>query len=238
MKKTVLLIGASGDIGKATAEKLMQDGYQLVLHYHSNYAPIQALIESDENDVILGAYQADLANPEDRNCFLQEMSYSIDVLVFAGGQAYYGLFQQMEEQAMDDLLQVHVKSPWLITQHFLPEMIRQQEGTILFVTSIWGEQGASNEVLYSSVKGAQNAFVKALAKEVAISNIRVNAVSPGFIDTKMNGVLSVAEKEAVIDEIPANRAGRPEEVANVISFLLSEQSSYIQGEVIHINGGW
>ncbi|GEN86440.1 SDR family oxidoreductase [Oceanobacillus sp. FSL W8-0428] len=237
MKGNILLIGASGDIGSAIAKKLLDTGYQLILHYHSNQAPIKELMQADERNAILAAYQADLADEAEVADFIEAVSISVDGIIFAGGHAHYGLFQDMRAEEMDDLLQVHVKSPWLITHHFLPAMIRQRKGNILFVTSIWGDYGASNEVVYSSVKGAQNIFVKALAKEVALSNIRVNAVSPGFIDTKMNHNLSLEEADAFINEIPENRAGRPEEVANVISYLLSEESSYIQGEVIHINGG-
>lgn len=218
-------------------KKLLDTGYQLILHYHSNQAPIKELMQADERNAILAAYQADLADEAEVADFIEAVSISVDGIIFAGGHAHYGLFQDMRAEEMDDLLQVHVKSPWLITHHFLPAMIRQRKGNILFVTSIWGDYGASNEVVYSSVKGAQNIFVKALAKEVALSNIRVNAVSPGFIDTKMNHNLSLEEADAFINEIPENRAGRPEEVANVISYLLSEESSYIQGEVIHINGG-
>ncbi|MFD1412922.1 elongation factor P 5-aminopentanone reductase [Oceanobacillus jeddahense] len=237
MNETVLLIGASGDIGSAIAKKLINNGYQLILHYHSNQASIKSLIEADNQNAILAFYQANLANEAEVEAFIQAVAFPVDSIVFAGGHAYYGLFQDMKTEEMDDLLQVHVKSPWLIVHHFLPGMIRRKRGNILFVTSIWGHYGASNEVVYSSVKGAQNIFVKALAKEVALSNIRVNAVSPGFIDTKMNHHLSVEEANAFIDEIPANRAGRPEEVANAISYLLGEDSSYIQGEIIHINGG-
>nr|WP_152656517.1 SDR family oxidoreductase [Oceanobacillus sp. CFH 90083] len=237
MRGNILLIGASGDIGAAIAKKLICDGYQLILHYHANQAPVKALMQADNQHAILAAYQVDLANESDVKAFIQEIPISIDGIIFAGGHAYYGLFQDMKPEEMEDLLQVHVKSPWLITHHFLPAMISRKHGNILFVTSIWGHYGASNEVVYSSVKGAQNLFVKALAKEVALSNIRVNAVSPGFIDTKMNHNLSAEEAKAFVDEIPVNRAGRPEEVANVISYLLSEESSYIQGEIIQINGG-
>ncbi|WP_080874702.1 elongation factor P 5-aminopentanone reductase [Oceanobacillus timonensis] len=237
MKKTILLMGASGDIGSAIAKKLMADGYQLILHYHSNQAPIEALMQSDRHNAIVAAYQVNVADETEVHAFIQAVSISVDGIVFAGGQAYYGLFQDMKPEEMDALLQVHVKSPWLITHHFLPDMIRRQQGSIVFVTSMWGDYGASNEVVYSSVKGAQNIFVKALAKEVAVSNIQVNAVSPGFIDTKMNAHLSAEEAAVFIEEIPENRAGRPEEVANAVSYLLGDESSYIQGEIIHINGG-
>src|SRR5699024_2315016 len=102
----------------------------------------------------------------------------------------------------------------------------------------WGDVGASNEVIYSSVKGAQNSFVKALAKEVAPSGISVNAISPGYVDTKMNSHLDEDEKNAILSDIPMNRAGSPADVANAVSFLLDDRSNYIQGEIIHLTGGW
>lgn len=108
----------------------------------------------------------------------------------------------------------------------------------MLITSIWGSVGASNEVMYSSVKGAQNSFVKALAKEVAPSGVSVNAISPGFIETKMNGHLSPVEKDSIMAQIPMNRAGKPEEIAHTVRFLIDEKSNYIQGEIIEINGGW
>ena len=106
------------------------------------------------------------------------------------------------------------------------------------ITSIWGNVGASYEVIYSSVKGAQNSFVKALAKEVAPSGISVNGISPGYIETKMNSHLSEEERQAIIDEIPMSRAGLPSEIAYTVSFLLDDRSTYIQGEIINMNGGW
>src|SRR5690625_3813000 len=117
-------------------------------------------------------------------------------------------------------------------------MIQKQRGKIIFITSIWRNVGASNEVIYSSVKGAQNSFVRALAKEVGPSGISVNAVSPGFIDTKMNQHLLHEEKEAIISGIPLNRAGLATDVSHAVQFLLDEKSSYIQGEIMHITGGW
>src|SRR5699024_4053433 len=117
------------------------------------------------------------------------------------------------DQSREEMLMQHVKAPWKITKTLLPMMLEKQSGRIVFITSIWGERGASHEVLYSSVKGAQNSFIKALAKEVAASGVYVNGISPGFIATKMNAHLSEEETQAVIDTIPMERAGKPEEIA-------------------------
>ena len=160
------------------------------------------------------------------------------MVIFASGNAEFRLFQETSDELMDQMLNLHVKAPWKITRQVLPTMIQQHFGNIIFITSIWGNVGASYEVVYSSVKGAQNSFVKALAKEVGPSGVSVNAISPGFIDTKMNRLLSEEEKAQVISEIPVNRAGLPSEIAHAVSFLLDEKSRYIQGEILNVNGGW
>src|SRR5699024_11914699 len=118
--------------------------------------------------------------------------------VFVSGTAHYGLFQDVTEVEMDEMIQIHVKAPWLITHHFLPQMIRNQFGQIILITSIWGNVGASNEVMYSSVKGAQNSVVKALAIEEGMRGISGNAVSSGFIDTKMKRHLLLDERSEII----------------------------------------
>ncbi|MFC3040357.1 elongation factor P 5-aminopentanone reductase [Virgibacillus xinjiangensis] len=238
MKKNVLVVGASGDIGIAISRRLAEEGYHLLLHFNRNRQPIDTLREELEGESVLAVIQSDLSREEEIKRFLTELVFPVDHIVFASGMAHYGLFQEAPEQIMDEMLMLHVKAPWMITKHLLPRMIQDKAGNIVLVTSIWGEEGASNEVIYSSVKGAQNAFVKALAKEAGPSGILVNAVSPGFIETKMNQQISREEREAIMEEIPLSRAGKPDEVAHVVSFLLEKKSSYIQGEIIKISGGW
>ncbi|KKE78424.1 SDR family oxidoreductase [Oceanobacillus caeni] len=238
MGKNVLVIGASGDIGQAIVERLAEDGYQLILHYHKNSEAMMELRRKIKDKGVLSVIQADLSNEKETNEFLNQLVFRIDIVVFASGKAEFRLFQETSDTLMDQMLNLHVKAPWKITRQVLPNMVQQHFGNIIFITSIWGNVGASYEVVYSSVKGAQNSFVKALAKEVGPSGISVNAISPGFIDTKMNRSLSEEEKAQVISEIPVNRAGLPSEIAHAVSFLLDEKSSYIQGEILNINGGW
>ncbi|KPH71719.1 MULTISPECIES: elongation factor P 5-aminopentanone reductase [Bacillaceae] len=238
MGKNVLVIGASGDIGQAIVERLAKDGYQLILHYHKNSEAMTELRRKIKDKGVLSVIQADLSNEKETNEFLNQLVFRIDIVVFASGKAEFRLFQETSDTLMDQMLNLHVKAPWKITRQVLPNMVQQHFGNIIFITSIWGNVGASYEVVYSSVKGAQNSFVKALAKEVGPSGISVNAISPGFIDTKMNRSLSEEEKAQVISEIPVNRAGLPSEIAHAVSFLLDEKSSYIQGEILNINGGW
>lgn len=237
-RETVLIVGASGDIGQAIAKQLAELGYQLILHYHRNVQALDELKKVIPKEQMIAEIQADLTKTSDIEKFIQMINFSVDKVVFASGIQHFGLFQETSEQTMEKMLTLHVKAPWLITKHILPQMIRHKKGKIVLITSIWGTFGASYEVIYSTLKGAQNSFVKSLAKEVAPSGISVNAVSPGFIETKMNDHLADEEKAAIISDIPMNRAGTVHDIANTVCFLLDEKSNYIQGEIIHVTGGW
>lgn len=238
MGKNVFIVGASGDIGKAIAKQLAKDDYHLILHYHQNKEAIMNLTKKLDPEQVLAVIQGDLANQADIERMLNEIVFPVDILIFASGMAHYGLFQDLTIETIEKMLMIHVQAPLIITKHFLPEMIQRQSGNIIFITSIWGSIGASFEVLYSTVKGAQNSFIKSLAKEVAPSGITVNGVSPGFIDTKMNDHLQLEEKSAIVADIPMQRSGTVEEVAHVVRFLCDEETTYIQGEIINITGGW
>lgn len=237
-KGNVLLIGASGDIGSAIARELDEAGYSLILHYNVNEEGMNRLRSQLGKETILLELRADLRTEEHVHMLLSRMAFPVDHIVFASGAADYGLFQDVTYERMNEMMNLHVLAPWMITKHLLPEMIQKRTGNIVFITSVWGDIGASYEVLYSSVKGAQNSFVKALAKEVGPSGLRVNAVSPGFIETKMNGHLEAADREQLFAEIPLGRPGTPEDVANAVGFLLGKKASYIHGEILNVDGGW
>src|SRR5699024_2041956 len=151
-----------------------------------------------------------------------EDAYAVYAIVYVSGKAQFGLLQHVKETDTETMLTLHVRAPTLITQPFLPSMITQKSAEIIFITSICADIGASSEVIYSSVKGAQNSFVRALAKEIGPSGVSVNAVSPGFIDTKMNKHLQNEEKESIISSIPLNRAGLASDVSHTVSFLMDE----------------
>ncbi|MFZ3576669.1 elongation factor P 5-aminopentanone reductase [Virgibacillus sp. DJP39] len=238
MGRNVLLIGASGDIGLAIAEQLASDGYSLLLHFNKHSGGFRGIREKFGDECIISEIQADLSRADGVKGLLNKIVFPVDAIIFASGRSHHWPFQDSKEIDMDEMLTLHVKAPWMIVHDLLPSMIQNKEGKIIFITSIWGDVGASNEVMYSSVKGAQNSFVKALAKEVAVSGISVNAISPGFIDTKINQHLSVEEKQAIVNHIPSNRSGSPDDIANAVRFLMDEKSNYIQGEIININGGW
>lgn len=238
MSKNVLILGASGDIGSAISRQLSKEGYSLILHYHQNKESIDTLMKQLDEQTVLQTVQADLRKSEEVHRLCKNIYFPVYAVIYVSGTAHFGLFQDVLESEMDEMISLHVKSPWLVIQQFLPGMIQKKAGKIIFITSIWGNVGASNEVIYSAVKGAQNSFVKALAKEVGPSGVSVNAVSPGFIDTKMNRHILNEEREDIIAHIPLNRAGLTSDVAHTVSFLMDERSNYIQGEIVNITGGW
>ncbi|WP_394232464.1 elongation factor P 5-aminopentanone reductase [Niallia oryzisoli] len=238
MRKYALVTGASGGIGRAIALKLAKDGYSLYLHYHQNVQSIRGLLE--ELSIYDGEFipiQADLSKKEGYK-ILSDNIFSIDSIIHNSGISHYGLFVDTEIETVDKMMMVHVTSPIMLTRELLPKMIRQQSGTILFVTSIWGQTGAACEVIYSTVKGAQISLVKSLAKELALNGIRVNGVAPGAVNTAMLAHFNEEDLDIIKGDIPMGRLAEPEDVAESVSFLLSKKAGYITGQIVGVNGGW
>lgn len=237
-RKRCLILGASGGIGEAIAHRVLEDGWAAGVQYYTNEEKIRSMQQDVPEDQWAGAFQGDLSTEEGLNAFLDLLPAEWDAVIFAGGHMYSGLFQDMDAGDMDALYYVHVKALWMTTRHILPYMIQQKLGNIIVISSIFGTEGASMEVAYSSVKGAQNAFVKGLGQELAPSHIRVNAVAPGLIQTKMNEHLTLEDLQALENDIPMGRAGTPDEVADAAGFLLGGDSRYMTGQILHVNGGW
>jgi 3-oxoacyl-[acyl-carrier protein] reductase len=238
MSKFALITGASGGIGQAISLKLAEEGYSLYLHYNKNQQAVNLLL--DRLQPYGGEYmpiQADLSTKAGYKKVVQNI-FSIDAIVHNSGSAQYGLLTELTEAETDKLMNLHVTSPLLLTKELLPKLLAKNSGNIVVVSSIWGQTGAACEVAYSTAKGAQIAFVKALSKEVALNGVRVNAVAPGAVQTAMLNDFTEEELEAVKSEIPMGRLALPEDVANSISFLLTEKASYITGQVLAVNGGW
>lgn len=236
--KYALITGASGAIGQAIALKLAKQGFHLYLHYRANKDSIDQLIPkllAEGVDVI--PIQADFSKSEDMS-HVEAQLFQIDLFVHAAGNSYYQLFQDTEMAAVDELWDIHVRFPMQLLQGILPKLLKNKEGRIIFISSIWGEIGASMEVAYSTVKGAQIAFCRALSKELASSGVTVNVVSPGYIETAMNQGFDEGEKQAIQAEIPLRHFGKSDDVAEAVAFLASSDSHYITGQVLRINGGW
>jgi 3-oxoacyl-[acyl-carrier protein] reductase len=238
MNQFILITGASGGIGQAIAEQLAKEGYNLYLHYHKNEKKVMELLQHLQ--VYQGEYipvHGDLCETADYYKITSNI-FALDAIVHCGGHSHQGLLTDIDEAEVEAMLKVHVTAPLVLTKLLLPKLMNKRQGNIIVISSIWGQTGGAFEVAYSTVKGAQISFVKALSKEVALNGIRVNAIAPGAIDTLMNSHLSEEDLTLINGEIPMGRLGRPEEIANGVSFLLSEKASYITGQVLAINGGW
>ncbi|WP_445487536.1 elongation factor P 5-aminopentanone reductase [Niallia sp. 03133] len=238
MGKHILITGATGGIGLAVARLLAEKGYSLYLHYFQNEQAMEALVK--ELQPFGGEYMPIKADLRKRDAYkkITESVFSIDGIVHSSGIESYGLFTDLKDSELDDLWNIHVSSLMCITRELLPKLRSKQSGNIVVISSIWGQIGASMEVAYSTVKGAQISFVKALSKELALNGIRVNAIAPGAVDTGMLNRFGLEEKESIKEEIPMGRLCYPHEVAESVLFLLSNASSYITGQVLAVNGGW
>ncbi|MBC1412132.1 SDR family oxidoreductase [Listeria welshimeri] len=236
--KYAFVTGASGEIGQAICIALAKAGWNLYLHYYQNRQAVEDIVpklQAENIDVIL--IQADF---DDFSSLkeIEKQVFQVDAFIHAAGHSHYALFQDTTDLDMTKLWNVHMYMPMRLIQIFIPKLMKSQQGRIVFISSIWGEIGASMEVVYSTVKGAQIAFCKALSQEVGLSGITVNAVTPGVVKTKMMDQFSLEEKEILRQEIPLKRFAKPEEIAETVEFLTSEKASYITGEVLRLNGGW
>lgn len=238
--KIALITGASGDIGSSVAKKLAEDGWSLYLHYHSNKEKINSIIREFIEKYPKQEFFSVQANLEQDDAIdrLKEQIFSLNAIVFSHGITEYGLLNELTSEKMDQLWKMHVKIPILITQAFQNKIHQDNQGRIVFISSVYGEMGSSNEVFYSTVKGAQIAFVRAYSKEVASWGITVNAVSPGAVNTHMNQHYTEMEITNLLDDIPIGRMGRPEEISFWVKQILKKESSYMTGQVLTVSGGW
>ncbi|MGK9429123.1 elongation factor P 5-aminopentanone reductase [Bacillus atrophaeus] len=240
MNQTALVTGASGGIGEKISETLAAKGYDLLLHYNRNEQAAGRLANrlTETYGIHAEVLQSDLSEPSGAAALTDSIQQPIDAIVLNSGKSHFGLITDVDNSTVQDMVQLHIASPFILTRNLLPSMIKKKTGAIVAVSSIWGETGASCEVLYSMAKGAQNSFVKGLAKELAPSGIRVNAVAPGAVDTGMMNQFSPEEKEAIAEDIPMGRLAGAQEIADAVAFLLSDKASYITGQILSVNGGW
>lgn len=161
-----------------------------------------------------------------------------DIVVYCAGNSQPQLLQDISAQQLEETMTLHLTSAIKLTQAVMPQMIHHQKGVITLITSIWGLEGASMESVYAAAKSGVHGFMKSIAKEVGRSKVRINAVAPGAINSDMLSIYSEQELAELADDIPAGRLGRPEEVAHAVLFLSQERSSYINGQVLSVNGAW
>ena len=235
--KTVVITGGSRGIGRATVEKFAKDGYNVVFAYKSSDCQANELSNAYGNVV---AVKADVSTAEGIDLLFdtaEDIFKTVDVAVFNAGICKFGMLCDMTETDYDEVFALNFKSVFLGTKRAQKTMVAQKSGSIITVSSMWGEVGASCEALYSASKSAVIGFTKAMAKELAPSGIRVNCVSPGVIDSDMNAHLTGDTLSALAEDVPLCRLGSPEEVADAICFLASDKASYITGQILSVNGG-
>ena len=235
---TALITGASRGIGKAIAEAFAADGYELILTCSKTLDELVVFADelADKYCVPCRAVQADMGNATEVAQLFSGIQ-KLDVLVNNAGISYVGLLTDMSVEEWQHVMAVNLDSCFYTSKYAIPLMLKEHSGRIINISSVWGNVGASMEVAYSASKGGVNAFTKALAKELAPSNITVNAISCGVIDTDMNKGFSQAEMNALIEEIPANRLGTPKEVATLVLQLI-DSPKYLTGQIITIDGGF
>ena len=240
-KKTVLVTGSSRGIGRAIALIFAQNGYHVFLNCNHSIIDVdhvRAEIEAIPNascDIVIG----DVGNPDAVNEMFKKIYKhcdALDVLVNNAGISQVGLMAEMSAKDWNRMIQTNLSSVFYCSHEAVPKMVSKKKGKIINISSMWGTVGASCEVAYSASKAGVNGFTKALAKELAPSNIQVNAITCGAIETSMNEHLSEEERLSLEIEIPAGRFGTPEEVADFV-LQVAESPAYLTGQIIGFDGG-
>lgn len=239
--KVALITGAARGIGKAIAKKFAENGYNVVINYVSAKTDIKTLTKEFEDlDVKVLLVKADVSNKEEAEGLVNqtiEKFGKIDVLVNNAGITKDNLLMRMSEEDFEKVLDINLKGTFLITKFATKYMMKKRCGSIVNLASVVGVAGNAGQCNYSASKAGVIGFTKSIAKELASRNIRANAVAPGFIKTDMTDVLSDNVKENINSQIPLKRMGTAEEVAKLVYFLGTAESSYITGQVINVDGG-
>lgn len=238
MRKKVLITGASRGIGEAIARKFASEKYDLYLTCLRSGDKLLELsdILEQEYDINVNAFICDMSSYKEVEKLFSHIT-DLDILVNNAGISHIGLLSEMDAATWHRVIDTNLSSIFYTSKFAIPLFLKKHEGRIINISSVWGTVGSSMEVAYSASKGGVNSFTKSLAKELAPSNIQVNAVSCGMIDTEMNQCFTDKEKEDIIQEIPVDRMGRPTEVAEMV-YAISHMPSYTTGQIFTIDGGW
>ena len=235
--KTVLITGGSRGIGEAMVRLYVDQGWRVAFTYLTSDEKAQTL--SRESSAL--ALRCDAKSEADTAAMAEQVVRQfghLDALICNAGISYTGLLQDMTVSQWDELFAVHVRGAFLATRAFLPGMVSRQSGSILYVSSMWGQVGASCEAAYSACKAALIGLSKALAKEAGPSGVRVNCLCPGVIQTDMLREYSQEDLRILADDTPLCRLGTPQDVARAAFFLSSQDASFITGQVLGVNGGF
>ena len=240
-KKTVLITGSSRGIGRACAKAYAKAGYHIFLNCVHSLDRLETLAhEIEEFGGTCTPVPGDVSNPDEVRRIFQVIDQEcdgIDVLINNAGIAWFGLLTDMSDTEWDTILSTNLSSVFYCCRAAVPYMVSQKKGKILNISSMWGTVGASCEVAYSATKSGIHGLTRALAKELAPSNIQVNAIACGVIDTEMNGRLNEEERQELMEEIPVGRFATPEEVAE-LALKLTDTPAYMTGQIIGMDGGF
>lgn len=239
-QKIAIVTGASKGIGREVAKELAESGITVIANYNKSEEEAKKLQqELEEQNFKLEIFKADVSKREDVKKLVEytiKKYGKIDILINNAGISEYKLFTDETDEDWDKLINTNLYSAFAMSQEVIPNMVHNKKGCIINISSIWGIVGGSLEVLYSISKAGLDGMTKALAKELGPSNIRVNSIAPGMINTKMNSKFTEKEIEEIKEEIPLERLGDPQDIAKCIKWLIDD--NYTTGQVISINGGW
>ena len=240
MEKVAIVTGASRGIGREIAKQLAIRGIKVIVNYNkSEEKALQLQNELKQQGIDIDIFKADISKRTEGSKLVQfalDKYNKIDILINNAGISECKLFTDETDEDWNKVINTNLYSAFMMSQEVIPNMIKNQSGCIINISSIWGEIGASMEVIYSVSKAGINGLTKALAKELGPSNIRVNAIAPGIIDTDMNNNLNQTDLDNIKNEIPLEKIGKPLDIAKCVNWLVDD--TYTTGQIISINGGW
>ena len=240
MEKVAIITGASRGIGREIAKTLAKKGIKIVANYNKSEKEAKELKEELQKEGYkIEIFKADVskkAECKDLAKYTLEKYKKIDILINNAGIDKYQLITEVSQEDWNEIINTNLYSAFCMCQEVLPNMIHNKNGCIINISSMWGIVGASTEIVYSISKAGLDGLTKSLAKEVGPSNIRVNSIAPGFIETDMNKQISNQEKIDIINNIPLEKLGKTEDIAKCVNWLIED--NYTTGQIISINGGW